>query len=156
MKNTLRIIFLDFDGVVNNIGSFSNGKMDPIDPYAIELLNSLVKETDARIVISSSWRIGHSLNFIQVMMAKAGFEYPERIIGATIELSEKTNGGFWTTKTRGQEIDIWLNQVPVDSFVIFDDNDDMDPVKDHLIQTTFENGLQKKHIERAKIALIGT
>jgi hypothetical protein len=76
-------------------------------------------------------------------LERAGFEYPERIIGATIEIIGRN-------KTRGQEIAMWLEQVPVDSFVIFDDDDDMEPVQDHLIQTTFEHGLLQEHIDRAR------
>jgi len=154
MKKPLRIIFLDIDGVLNNAGSFKRAQMDPIDPYAIQLLNDLVKSTDSCIVISSAWRIGNTLHLIQVMMASVGFEFPERIIGATMEISDKTNGGIWVAKSRGQEIALWLNQVPVDSFVILDDNDDMNPVMDHLVKTTFDTGLQKEHIEQAKKILL--
>lgn len=155
MKKTLRIVFLDIDGVLNNAGSFKSAQIDPLDSKAIQLLNDLVSATGACIVISSSWRIGNTLHWIQLMMARAGFEFPERIIGATMEISDKTNGGIWVSKTRGQEIALWLEQVSVDSFVILDDDDeDMDPVKDHLIKTTFEKGLLKEHVERAKKLLV--
>jgi hypothetical protein len=154
MKKPLRIIFLDLDGVMNNEGSFKGAKMDPIDPHAIKLLNELVRDTDSCIVISSAWRIGNPLHLIQVMMAGVGFEFPERIIGATMDISDKTNGGIWVTKNRGQEIALWLNQVDVDSFVILDDDADMDPVMDRLVKTTFDTGLQKEHIEQAKKILL--
>lgn len=146
----LKVIFLDIDGVLNNEGSFTKSRMDTLDPTAVKLLNDLVMDTDACIVISSAWRIGNSLHWLQCMIAKVGFEFPERIIGATMEISHQTNGGVWVSKTRGQEIALWLEQVPVDSFVIFDNDDDMDPVSDHLIQTTFKEGLLPEHIERAK------
>ena len=152
MKKPLRIIFLDFDGVMNNAGSLD--KIDPLDSKAIQLLNDLVNATDACIVISSSWRIGNTLHWSQLMMARAGFKFPEKIIGATMEISDKTNGGIWVSKTRGQEIALWLEQVSVDSFVIFDDESDMDPVTDHLVKTTFETGLLEEHIERAKKLLL--
>jgi len=150
IRKKLKVIFLDFDGVLNNEGSFKGMKMDPIDLDAVKLLNGLIKDTDACIVISSTWRIGQSLHWLQLMMVNAGFESPEKIIGATMEISNKTNGGIWVSKTRGQEIALWLEQVSVDSFVILDDEDDMDPVKDHLVQTTFKTGLLPEHIEQAK------
>jgi trehalose-6-phosphatase len=154
MHKKLRIIFLDFDGVLNNEGSFKNGKVEPIDPKAIELLNSLIRETDACIVISSSWRTTNTLDWLQTMMSNAGLEFPERIIGLTTNLSNKTDCGLWIAKTRGKEIALWLEQVYVDSFVIFDDNDDMEPVKDNLVQTTFEKGLLQEHIDKAKKILL--
>lgn len=149
-RKPLKAIFLDMDGVMNNEGSFGDAKMDPIDPKSVKLLNGLIRDTDACIVISSTWRIGQSLHWLQLMMVNVGFEFPERIIGATMEISSKTNGGIWVSKTRGQEIALWLEQVSVDSFVIFDDEDDMDPVKDHLVKTTFKTGLLPEHIEQAK------
>lgn len=145
----LRIIFLDFDGVMNNEGSFKNGKVEPLDLNAIKLLNSLILATDACIVISSSWRTTNTLDFIQRMMEDSGFNFPEKIIGATSSLSNRTENGLWIAKTRGKEIALWLEQVSVSSFVIFDDHDDMDPVKDNLIQTTFEKGLLQEHIDLA-------
>lgn len=143
----LKVIFLDIDGVMNNESCFTTQRMDPIDPNAIKLLNRLVMDTDACIVISSSWRIGHPLHYLQIIFERAGFEFPERIIGATMEI-------IGHDKTRGQEIAMWLEQVPVDSFVIFDDDDDMEPVQDHLIQTTFEQGLLQEHIDKAKEMLL--
>jgi len=147
MKKPLRIIFLDIDGVLNNKECFTGTQLDPIDPNALKLLNRLVMDTDACIVISSSWRIGNTLHWIQIMLEKAGFDFPERIIGATIEIIGRN-------KKRGQEIAMWLEQVSVDSFVIFDDDDDMEPVQDRLIQTTFEKGLLKEHIDKAREMLL--
>lgn len=147
MKKPLRIIFLDIDGVLNNQGCFEGQQLDPIDPNALKLLNRLVIDTDACIVISSSWRIGNTLHWLQIMLEKAGFDFPERIIGATIEIIGRN-------KTRGQEIAMWLDQVSVDSFVILDDDDDMEPVQDRLIQTTFEHGLLQEHIDKARDMLL--
>jgi hypothetical protein len=137
----LKIIFLDIDGVLNNESLFSKQKPEPIDSTAIRLLNELITDTGACIVISSSWRIAYSLYQLQKLLTTVGFRFPEKIIGATSDLSGQV---------RGQEIALWLQQVPVKSFVILDDDDDMEPVKDHLIQTTFEFGLQQKHIALAK------
>jgi hypothetical protein len=162
MKKPLRIIFLDIDGVLNNKGSFKDPQMDPLDPNAIQLLNDLVRDTEACIVISSAWRIGNTLHWIQLMMRRAGFRFPERIIGATMEIPKDDDGDILALsingefeRNRGQEIALWLKQVQADSFVIFDDDDDMDPVQDHLIRTTFDSGLLEEHIEQAKKMLNG-
>ena len=52
MKKT-KIIFLDFDGVISTPECRWN-----LDPEKIALLEELIKETDAKIVVSSSWSVG--------------------------------------------------------------------------------------------------
>lgn len=146
MKFTKNIIvFLDIDGVLNHEDylkySDNTDMSNMLDPKAINLINDLLQATKAKIVISSSWRLGHSLNEIQNLFQKVGFHYPERIIGATIDLPNKP---------RGDEIALWLAQVPIDAFVIFDDDEDMSSVQENLIQTQFVDGLQKIHIDLAK------
>jgi hypothetical protein len=147
MKQRIKniIVFLDVDGVLNN-KSFLLKRSDfeessEFNPDNVKLLNKLLKETNASVVISSSWRIGHSLYWLQTMLEKVGFEYPERIIGATISD---------TKSQRGDEIDMWLRQLHIDAFVILDDDDDMSVVKDKLVQTNFETGLSEEHVEAAK------
>lgn len=55
------VIFLDVDGVLNSKfwenehqREISNGKY--IDPEAVKLLRSLVKRTNAKIILHSGWR----------------------------------------------------------------------------------------------------
>lgn len=139
MKNI--IIFLDFDGVVNNKKFLLENPDKEINPTCVQLLNKLIKDTNASVVISSAWRIGHSLVWLQTTLEKVGFEYPERIIGATISNSKGQ---------RGDEIDMWLRQLHIDAFVILDDDDDMSVVQDKLVQTSFETGLLEEHVEAAK------
>lgn len=150
MIDKLRIIFLDIDGVMNHEKLFE--AMDPICPNAIKLLNELVQYTDARIVISSHWRTSYALTTLQRMFQDAGFDWPERIIGTTIDLAHISY--YSVKRTRGQEIDLWLQQVPVHSFVILDDYNDMDHLLDHLVQTTFDKGLTSEHVEKAKEILM--
>jgi hypothetical protein len=135
------ICFLDIDGVLNNKSFLLNNPGLEINPECIQLLNKLLKETNASVVISSSWRIGQSIYWLQNMLEKVGFKYPERIIGATISDSKGQ---------RGDEIDLWLRQIHVDAFVILDDDDDMNVVQDMLVQTSFETGLLEEHVEKAK------
>lgn len=139
MKNIL--VFLDIDGVLNNHQTLLEQGTNAIDPENIRVLNKFLKETNASIVITSTWRIIHSIPWIQTRLEDAGFEYPERIIGATIRDS---NG------QRGDEIDLWLRQLHIDAFVIFDDDNDMSVVKDKLVLTSFKTGLLEEHVEKAK------
>jgi len=96
------VLFLDIDGVLNS-GQFFDGKSHTggiilvntstqIDMNAVALLNTLIDKTQANIVISSTWRIGHSIPFLQDKLRVHGFKFPEHIIGCTPELPGKTRG----------------------------------------------------------------
>jgi hypothetical protein len=75
------------------------------------------------------------------------FGFKGQIIGATPRSTE--------SKARGKEIDAWLSgsgidrRDPVGSFVILDDDADMEPHMDRLIQTSWQYGLQDEHVVRA-------
>jgi hypothetical protein len=142
MLNVKTIIcFLDIDGVLNSQSFLLKNPGLEIDPERVQILNKLLEETNASVVISSSWRIGHPIFWLQNALEKVGFKYPERIIGAT---SSETKG------QRGDEIELWLRQIHVDAFVILDDDDDMSTVQDMLVKTSFETGLLEEHIKKAK------
>ena len=55
-----KIIFLDIDGVLNSESYFKNKIAGVIDPECVRRLNRIIKETDADIVISSSWKLSPS------------------------------------------------------------------------------------------------
>lgn len=59
----MKIVFLDIDGVINRsrtnhhvVPTRNEPLPIPVDPACVACLNRLIKETGAKIVISSSWR----------------------------------------------------------------------------------------------------
>lgn len=50
-----RIIFLDVDGVLNYM-SYRNKSTANIDPSKVEMLAYICTQTNAKVVITSSWR----------------------------------------------------------------------------------------------------
>ena len=110
------IIFLDFDGVIvterSNCGLF--GLPTNFDPEAIDALNMLIKQTNADIVISSTWRHLFTFEELKTMLQDAG------VRGKVIGITPKTESPF--DYTRGEEISMWLqdNGNPTD-FIIIDD-----------------------------------
>ena len=56
-----KIIFLDIDGVLNSETYDKNRTAGAIDPECAKRLNRIIKETNADIVISSSWKLSPSL-----------------------------------------------------------------------------------------------
>lgn len=145
----MKIVLLDFDGVLNDSNWLRSLEerswIGMIDPSKVELLNQIIKETEAKIVVSSSWRIQNSTEQLQDMLDRCGFN--GEVIGCT---PAKLSNCF-----RGNEIQWWLNKHPeVEKFVILDDESDMLHLKDHLVQTSFglnegENGvggLKQEHV----------
>lgn len=150
-----QILFLDIDGVLNSEQSAiycnelgfknggltrSNGKFCPIATSNLrELLRNL---PDLRIVISSTWRMGESIESLrELMLSYAGIP-GDLIIGATPS----------TCKERGHDIQKWLDittgKINVQRFAILDDASDMVHLTPHLIQTSWREGfMRSKYLE---------
>jgi len=125
------------DGVVNNPRE-SRGRT--LSTKAVELLNKLTEISGANIVISSSWRFTAPLIVIIDKLKEYGFRYPERVIGCTALLENRC---------RGDEIKLWLKQVPVESFVILDDVDDMGNLFPNLVKTDHVLLMQEHDVDKA-------
>lgn len=137
----MKIVFLDFDGVMNKFRQYSKDQDSDIDPEAVQLLNELLTDTGANVVISSSWRKYTPMGRIIELLIYNGFKYPERIIGFTPIFGH----------SRGDEIRLWLKQVTgVESFVILDDTDDMGNLFPKFVRTIAADGLTRKDIEKAR------
>lgn len=215
----MRIIFLDIDGVLNSReymirrssgGLFGASDGDAIDTAAVKLLNHVLDKTDARIVISSSWRVMYRGVFpdLVAVLEQRGV-IAGRIIDRTMlrhptdqaARDERHMAGRIASQ-RGDQIKQWLahhaaqlpepdlswawpcdacdeagfyapekpcldcagegwlkrmrNWAPVTSYVVVDDDNDMDalPPK-RFVQTGWEHGLQPEHVERM-IAILET
>ena len=146
-----RIIFLDVDGVLNN-GSWAMEMYDKgIRTYrddilyepALERLKRIVDATDAQIVVSSSWR--------QIPTAYKHLQEWLEMYGMKVADITPYVGGC-----RGDDITAWFNRNPGEwTYVILDDEDDMDGHMDHLVQTDFDVGLIDEDCERAISLLLG-
>ena len=140
-----RVIFLDVDGVLNN-GSWAMEMYDKgIRTYrddilyepTLERLKRIVDATDAQIVVSSSWR--------QIPTAYKHLQEWLEMYGMKVADITPYVGGC-----RGDDITAWFNRNPGEwSYVILDDEDDMDGHMDHLVQTDFDVGLIDEDCERA-------
>lgn len=140
----MKIVFLDIDGVLNNelwfVGSGSTRKADDkkewelshFDPRCVGLLNDITDFTGAKIVVSSSWRIGRSFDDLQELLEDAGVT--GGIIDRTPRLHFTGVEGYNYSVPRGNEIKCWmeLNKDLLgqsigkyDDYVILDDDSDM-------------------------------
>ena len=144
------VIFLDFDGVLNTEqyqarlaieGKPKKDAWGPLfDPRAVANLQKIVEATDARIVISSSWRYIHKLGSLRMMWEVR--ELPGEIIG-TIPCGA-------TYISRGEDIECWLDKYGRPDYVIIDDLDDFSPAQhDRYIETNPIVGITDADAQKA-------
>lgn len=112
----MKLIFLDFDGVLNTIKTAVLGDTRPfLERKLVAKLNSLVMRTGADIVVTSSWRRDFSTLKLSSFLETAGL-ISGCVIGKTQDLGYGTEG-------RSQEIETAIAALgDVSSFVILDDH----------------------------------
>lgn len=151
----MKLLFLDFDGVLNSdrwfepfeLADYTPKTEEHFDPAAIERLNQIVDATGCDIVISSSWRNGHSRNSLRELLESRGFRHPLKIVGMTP----------WLGGPRGMEIQRWIDQhEQPESMCILDDFEDMLHLDKYLVRTTNAEGLLDSHVGRVVAILNGT
>ncbi len=158
----MKIIILDIDGVLNKDSTKERFEgLIFLEDEKIQLLKELIDQTGAEVVLSSTWRRGwylkdHMPNLNESDLADIRlFEALEKKLtehGITL-LSYTDDFGL-----RGEEIDAWLKHwqgEPIDAYVILDDMDDreMYPHAQHLVQTTFWDGLLPEDVQKAAAIL---
>ncbi len=127
-----KIIFLDIDGVILSGNDLRKHGRRYLCPDRVKMINDLCEKTGAKVVISSSWRIIENI--------KLFFE--------CFDLHDdwRTDNG---KGCRGDQIERWINDHRVLSYVIFDDDSDMlETQKGNFIKTELD-GLQLSHVEKA-------
>jgi hypothetical protein len=149
----MKVIFLDFDGVLNSAASFRMetrrrkkypfikvSVSDTLCTVCCSNLQVILDECpDARIVVSSSWRGKFPLRKNKLIMAYYGID-ASRVIGETPDVSG----------IRGNEIGQWLKDHPkVKEYVILDDSKDMGKHIDQLVRTKWDIGLTLPHVRKA-------
>ena len=168
----MKIIFLDFDGVLNSDEFLNRVNSEPhgpgfgsmmfaisnIDPQALPYLDKIVDATGAKIVISSSWRAIWSWREIRQILQQAGFKN----YTAVIDQTPRSTTGF-----RGKEIDDWFGmfrekrvvspeEIPVQSYVILDDSTDFTTEQQsHFVNTNPDVGLTEEDAAHAIEILSG-
>ena len=144
------IIFLDFDGVLNTeeyqalLAVEGKPGKDAWGPLfasrAAGYLHKIVVATDARIVISSSWRYIHRLGSLRMMWNVR--ELPDEIYDVI------PAGASYIS--RGEEIDYYLKTHSVENYVIIDDLDDFTKSQhSHLVETNPIVGITEKDAKKA-------
>ena len=134
---TRRVVFLDIDGVLAPILRWD--RYGDLDPGCIKVLNEIVADGGAAVVVSSTWRYGKTVAELQEILESEGF---------TGRVLDKTPIGA-AGADRGDEIAAWLAEHAVDGYVIIDDHADMGTLRTHLVQTHPARGLAPADATRA-------
>ncbi len=139
----IQLYFSIFDGVVetiyweqdtNGVWSFNvhkAGRKELNNKQAIGWLNELYSKVPYDIVVSSSWRIGMTLEELQTLITKSGFDPNIKVIGTTPRLYQQ----------RGIEIQRWIDDNNyTGKFIIIDDDSDMCHLLPVLVRTDCQLG----------------
>ncbi len=133
-QNPDKVLFLDIDGVLcicddkewDCFGDFFNKE-------CVRNLALIIEQTNAKIVISSTWRI-KGLYFMQKMWEKR--QLAGEILGIT------PNFQTYTQETRIQEIDYFINENNITKYAILDDDFVVD--RKEFVRTITEVGLTQE------------
>jgi len=141
------VLFLDVDGVLNTCGKSSQG----LESDKVILLERIVREANPLIVVSSTWRtIPRYMDRLHLLFHKIG----ARFGGVTPYCDDKTEGGIYLAKSRGEEIQEWLSENgEPKNIVILDDDAAMGDLLPHLIHTDSYTGLTPEITQRVIDAL---
>jgi len=142
----MKVIFLDFDGVLNSLQSaqFWNNKRDQSKwekemysswlgtikeyiahefcPIALSNMEELVRRApEVKIVVSSTWRIGETVESLKKILS------PSKLVSdAIIDVTPQFRWRGGEETSRGHEINDWLDHHPeVTNYVIIDDDRDI-------------------------------
>ena len=159
-KCYMNYIFLDIDGVMNNqtdwLNKVKEGRREDrmFCDEAWELLSQVIKKTDARVILSSSWRIG----FVQT---DDGIDVRDGDCHLTTRLNHYFEDygipvvGRTTSHydPRGKQIMEYVKQhfSSADNWIVLDD-EDIDirgyVPEERIIKTEFKTGLLQEYSER--------
>lgn len=134
----MKVIFLDFDGVLNSTQSMiywrrelgkkkykkTQRAIDRFCPIAVSNLNYIFESIKKlKIVISSSWRHGRDLETLKQILKDYGFNYSQRVIGTTPTVLRGFNGDErdfeileWLEENKDKHIEQWAAIDDIDYF----------------------------------------
>lgn len=160
----MKVIFLDFDGVLNSSASFilETRKTKairgmPVNQTLCHVCCSnfqyiLDKTPGVKIVISSTWREMFDLDWLRTKLSTYGIDS-----SLVIDKTPSLMGNGWDRADRGVEINAWLKEHPeVTKFVVLDDNFIGDGLEEKglVVQSRWEVGLTID-LAREAIKIIG-
>ena len=129
----MKVIFLDFDGVLNsNVFVLDSTQKAPffLEDDKMLLLKNIIDETNAKVVLSTSWR---EIWNRDLTVSKQLKDYFDSFDIAVYDVTKCVN------YHRPSEIKEWLSRHDVSYYVILDDiTDPWDGLDDHVVTTNLD------------------
>lgn len=141
----MKVIFLDFDGVITIPPKWY------LKADKIKWVKKIVDETEAKIVVSSSWRMESVEETIDKMIGIPKRCPHNKMFNWFIDNLYDVTPWVGLGGGRGGQIQKYLNEHPeIENYVIIDDDSDMwDSQLYHFVQTNFEDGITETEANRA-------
>ena len=139
----MKVIFLDFDGVITVPPKWY------LKADKIKYIKRIVDETGAKIVVSSSWRMDSVEDTIDKMIGRPRRCPRNRMFNWFIDNLYDVTHTY--RSLRGLEIKDWLDEHnDIENYVIIDDDGDfLDEQLYHFVQTNYEDGITEVETIRA-------
>lgn len=142
----MKVLFLDFDGVITTYDSNWN-----IDLNKLLLIDRIIEQTDAKIVVTSSWKHGSKdvEDFKEKICARRcsknlnGNMQLEKFVGQIYDITDGC--GY-----RGKEVEDYINahKDEIESYVILDDDSDFTEEQlFNFVQTDTYEGITEREVK---------
>lgn len=166
-KEKCKIIFLDLDGVLNTANYYDRLQHEHLptedifgtlfDPNAVEQLSHIIDSTNAKIVISSSWRYS-GIASMRAMWKERHlpgnlYDITSLFVADDYIRAHMDDQSFdfyeAMTSAREMEISAWLQEHPeVTNYVILDDLDSLRQHEAHLVKINPKTGITNDDAEQ--------
>ena len=136
----MNVIFLDFDGVINNFNNF-----DGVDFNNVKWLLEIVKESNAKIVATTSNKYSFQRN--------SGVDYQNTLYFKMVSLLEKMGIEIFDVTPyvygdrKSEIIEYIRNHKEIQNFLILDDEFISDSLKEHQVLLDLYNGICEEHVK---------
>ena len=147
----MKLILLDIDGVLNNehTRTTTHDGWCFVDDYLVERLARFVKESGAKVVLSSTWRMGWN---------RDDESFNEPFFNQLRDKLKEYNIEIWDTlplpisSRRSRSIEKYFEDYRgpfITNYVILDDWNDMDKYSSHLVLVNPIYGLRDEDVYKA-------
>lgn len=161
----MKVIFLDHDGVICLIKQYGSRRskkakqrgdiFDQFCPKAVKILNSILEETDAEIVVTSTWRTYCDLEYMQNLYTERGIiKSPidftldlENVWDPKDDFNEYKDRDKLAAGIRVKEINWWLKDHPEVTHWVAIDDLDLSKAKNFVLCPDEHEGIKKLGIK---------
>lgn len=164
----MKVVFLDFDGVVMTAASYQSGPRvrkpgssdedhawSRLDPELVANVSELCRAAGADIVLSTAWRSMYNGLALERALRRRGLADEVRVIGQTPDLT-RTAGGLYRPVPRNDEVRAWLDENrpgwTARDVLVLDDEDHAwsAPLRARWVRSSFtDGGFTRDHLARA-------